>query len=204
MSVKSVNTEELRSMSNTEGLVLQGCGGELKEWIDGINGLFKRSGILLEDSEFKEDDCYTFKNGELTCLLFPFSDDISIDLGKMAMWRLQTHQDLGGTWFSDYVDNRLGGFIKENDSPEEKAKPDCALIGEDGNVFNLMAIASRTLKEHGMAEEAKEMCQRVRESGSYYDALAIMGEYVNITAKEDMSEFTGDDETVYEEIDYSE
>lgn len=188
MSVKSVNTEELRSMSNTEGLVLQGCGGELKEWIDGINGLFKRSGILLEDSEFKEDDCYTFKNGEFTCLLFPFSDDISIDLGKMAMWRLQTHQDLGGTWFSDYVDNRLGGFIKENDSPEEKAKPDCALIGEDGNVFNLMGIASRTLKEKGMANEAKEMCERVRSSGSYYEALGVIGEYVNITSSEDMTE----------------
>ena len=188
MSVKTVNTEELRSMSSTEGLVLQGCGGELKEWIDGINGLFKRSGILLEDSEFKEDDCYTFKNGDLTCLLFPFSDDISIDLGKMAMWRLQTHQDLGGTWFSDYVDNRLGGFIKENDSPEEKAKPDCALIGEDGNIFNLMGIASRTLKDNGMANEAKEMCERVRSSGSYYEALGVIGEYVNITSSEDMTE----------------
>ena len=188
MSVKTVNTEELRSMSSTEGFVLQGCGGELKEWIDGINGLFKRSGILLEDSEFKEDDCYTFKNGDLTCLLFPFSDDISIDLGKMAMWRLQTHQDLGGTWFSDYVDNRLGGFIKENDSPEEKAKPDCALIGEDGNIFNLMGIASRTLKEKDMANEAKEMCERVRSSGSYYEALGVIGEYVNITSSEDMTE----------------
>ncbi len=188
MSVKTVNTEELRSMSSTEGLVLQGCGGELKEWIDGINGLFKRSGILLEDSEFKEDDCYTFKNGDLTCLLFPFSDDISIHLGKMAMWRLQTHQDLGGTWFSDYVDNRLGGFIKENDSPEEKAKPDCALIGEDGNIFNLMGIASRTLKENGMANEAQEMCERVRSSGCYYEALGVIGEYVNITSSEDMTE----------------
>ena len=188
MSVKTVNTEELRSMSSTEGLVLQGCGGELKEWIDGINGLFKRSGILLEDSEFKEDDCYTFKNGDLTCLLFPFNEDISVDLGKMAMWRLQTHQDLGGTWFSDYVDNRLGGFIKETDSPEEKAKPDCALIGEDGNIFNLMGIASRTLKETGMANEAKEMCERVRSSGSYYEALGVIGEYVNITSSEDMTE----------------
>ncbi len=188
MSVKSVNTEELRSMSNTEGLVLQGCGGELKEWIDGINGLFKRSGILLEDSEFKEDDCYTFKNGDVTCLLFPFNDDISVDLRKMAMWRFQTHQDLGGTWFSDYVDNRLGGFIKENETPKEKLKPDCALIGEDGNIFNLMGIASRTLKEHGMADEAKEMCERVRSSGSYYEALGVIGEYVNITSSEDMTE----------------
>lgn len=27
----------------------------------------------------------------------------------------------------------------------EKKKPDCKLIGEDGNIFNLMGIASRTL-----------------------------------------------------------
>ena len=197
MAIKRINMTDLRGYEGREGLILQGCGGDPQEWIDGINGLFKRSGILLEDSEFKEDDCYTFKNGELTCLLFPFSDDISIDLGKMAMWRLQTHQDLGGTWFSDYVDNRLGGFIKDT---QEQSKPDCALIGADGNIFNLMGIASRTLKEHGMAEEAKEMCERVRESGNYYDALAIIGEYVNITSTEDMNE--SPDEDMYEEIDY--
>lgn len=173
-------------MSYTEGLVLQGCGGELKEWIDGINGLFKRAGILLEGSEFKEDDCYSFKNGDVTCLLFPFSDNVSIDLGKMAMWRLQTHSELGGTWLSDYVDNRLGGFIKDNDTPKEKIKPDCALIGEDGNIFNLMGIASRTLKNNGMADDAKEMCERIKASGSYYEALGIIGEYVNITSSDDV------------------
>ena len=186
MSVKSITTEDLRKMSNTEGLVLQGCGGELKEWIDGINGLFRRAGILLEGSEFKEDDCYSFMNGDLTCLLFPFNDNVSIDLGKMAMWRLQTHSELGGTWLSDYVDNRLGGFIKDNDAPKEKVKPDCALIGEDGNIFNLMGIASRTLKNNGMADDAKEMCERIQASGSYYEALGIIGEYVNITSVDDV------------------
>ncbi len=30
----------------------------------------------------------------------------------------------------------------------EKRKPDCPLIGQDGNVFNLIGIASRTLKEY--------------------------------------------------------
>ena len=35
-------------------------------------------------------------------------------------------------------------------------KPKCKLIGEDGNIFNLMSIASKTLKETGMEEEAKE------------------------------------------------
>ena len=29
----------------------------------------------------------------------------------------------------------------------ERNKPDCPLIGQDGNVFNIVGIASRTLKD---------------------------------------------------------
>lgn len=62
-------------------------------------------------------------------------------------------------------------------------KPDCELIGQDGNIFNLMGIASRTLKENGMVEQAQEMYERITGSGchNYYQALGIIGEYVNIT-----------------------
>lgn len=38
------------------------------------------------------------------------------------MWRLQTHELFGGTWLSDYVPNRLGGFVlceEESDESEE-------------------------------------------------------------------------------------
>ena len=31
-------------------------------------------------------------------------------------------------------------------------KPKCALIGQDGNILNLVGIASRTLKQNGMKE----------------------------------------------------
>ncbi len=65
---------------------------------------------------------------------------------------------------------------------QQKMKPDCPLIGEDGNIFRLMGIASRTLKENGMVEEAKEMCSKVTQSGSYDEALSVLGEYVNITS----------------------
>lgn len=60
----------------------------------------------------------------------------------------------------------------------EKEKPLAPLIGEDGNVFNLIAIAQRSLKEVGQAEEAKEMYARIRDSHSYNEALAIMFDYV--------------------------
>ena len=98
------------------------------------------------------------------------------------MWRLQTHETFGGTWLSDFVPNRLGGFIGEP-SPEPE-KPDCALIGQDGNIFNLVGIAACTLREHDLKDQAKEMKDRVFACGSYGEALCIIGEYVNITDSE--------------------
>ena len=59
-------------------------------------------------------------------------------------------------------------------------KPDCKLIGEDGNIFNLMARAIKTLRENNLSEEAKEMRERITSSESFDEALCIIGEYVNI------------------------
>ena len=74
-----------------------------------------------------------------------------------------------------------------NDNKPKK-KPDCPLIGQDGNIFNLMGIASKTLRRNGMADEAKEMVSRITASGSYYEALNIIEEYVNITSVNDEDE----------------
>ena len=138
-----------------------------------------RAGILKDGSKFK--DVSTFQYGELTCLLYPF-EDVKLEIGKLAMWRLQTHETFGGTWLSDFVPNRLGGFIGEP-APEPE-KPDCALIGQDGNIFNLVGIAARILREHDLKKQAQEMKDRVFASGSYSEALCIIGEYVNITDSE--------------------
>lgn len=186
MSVKKIRAEELRRMNGQEGLVLQGCGGELQDWVDGINDMLIKSDILFDGTKFKAENCLAFENEGLTNLLFPFSEDVKLNMGKLAMWRLQTHSNFGGKWLSDYVDNRLGGFIPEKAS--EQKKPDCKLIGEDGNIFNLMGIASRTLRQNGMAEQAVEMRDRIRASGSYDEALCIIGEYVNITGGDDLDE----------------
>ena len=183
MSVKSITTEELRRMWHDEGLILRGCGGNLDEWVEGINNLLTENGILQDGTRFH--DCSTFEHDGLTCLLFPFSDDVKIDVGKLSMWRVQTHGNFGGTWLSDYVLNCLGGFLPAEQEPQ---KPDCPLIGQDGNIFNLMGIAAQTLRRAGLADQAKEMLDRIRESGSYYQALGVIGEYVNITSADDMGE----------------
>lgn len=62
----------------------------------------------------------------------------------------------------------------------KRNKPDCKLIDEDGNIFNLMARATITLRENGLSEDVTEMRKRTTSSGSYDEALCIIGEYVNI------------------------
>lgn len=172
MKINQITLTDLHRMNGKEGLILQGCGGEIKEWMDGINKMLTDKGILLDNTKF--ENVSVFKSDGVTCILYPF-ETVHLDIGKAAMWRLQSYTAFAGMWLSDYVDNRLGGF------EAEKVKPDCALIGCDSNIFNLMGIASHTLKQNGMAEEAEMMRTRIRGAENYCEALNIIGEYVNIT-----------------------
>ena len=161
MPIERITADDLRDMEHQEGLVLQGCGGEAQEWLDGINDLLTQDGILQNGNRF--ETVKVFQHDGLTNLLFPF-EGIQVDMGKLAMWRLQTHGAFGGTWLSDYVPNR----------------PLCSLLGQDGNIFHLMGIAARVLRQNGMAAEAKEMQTRIMGGAchSYEEALGIISEYV--------------------------
>ena len=66
---------------------------------------------------------------------------------------------------------------KENNMDK---KPKCKLIGEDGNIFNLVGIAARTLRQNGMEEQAKELCERLKEQPDYDHALMLIANYVDI------------------------
>ncbi|WP_461206084.1 hypothetical protein [Clostridium sp. DL1XJH146] len=59
-------------------------------------------------------------------------------------------------------------------------KPKCKLLGEDGNIFLILGRVSRTLKDNGEADKAKECSDRVMASGSYDEALSIIMEYVEV------------------------
>ena len=59
-------------------------------------------------------------------------------------------------------------------------KPKVKLIGQDGNVFNLIGICSRALKNAGQKEKAKEMSEKIFKCGSYSEALSIMMEYCDV------------------------
>jgi hypothetical protein len=59
-------------------------------------------------------------------------------------------------------------------------KPPCKLIGKNGNIFNLLGLASRTLKDAGLDAEVEQMRERVLGSSSYDEALTIIGQYVHV------------------------
>jgi len=136
---------------------------DLKDWISGQNS--DGLGEGFEQQDFDVDE------GRLSVSLWDFNE-----------YFIYTEEE-----FEQYLNSN-----KNKDVATERRKPDCELIGQDGNIFNLMGIASRTLRRNGMSEEATEMCNRIRESDSYGSALCIIGEYVNITGPdEDMSDNEG-------------
>lgn len=169
--IREKTTEDLRHMTDEEGLILQGCGGDLQEWVDGINDLLTQEGILLNGTKFEH--AATFQHDGLTNLLFSF-EGVQLNVGNLAMWRIQTHSQFGGTWLSDYVPNRLGGFIQE----QKPVKPKMELLGRDGNIFSIMGTASQLLQMAGMHDQNKEMIDRVTSCRDYDQALHIISEYV--------------------------
>lgn len=169
--IQEKTTEDLRHMTGEEGLILQGCGGDLQEWVDGINDLLTQEGILLNGTRFEH--AATFQHDGLTNLLFSF-EGVQLNVEKLAMWRIQTHSQFGGTWLSDYVPNRLGGFIQK----QRPAKPKMELLGRDGNIFSIMGTASQLLQMAGMHDQNREMIDRVTSCSDYDQALHIISEYV--------------------------
>ena len=97
-------------MGIQEGLILQGCGGDPQEWLDGINQILTDEGILKKGTRFKE--AYTFEHDGLICLLFPFKERMAIEMGRLAMWRLQTHPHFGAPGCLTMSRTGSGAFSK--------------------------------------------------------------------------------------------
>ncbi len=98
-TIQHVTADDIRKMTDMEGLILQGCGGDPREWLDGINETLTYEEILKDGDAFKE--IYVFQHDGLTNILFSM-EDVNLDIGKLAMWRLRNHSTFGGTWLSDY------------------------------------------------------------------------------------------------------
>ena len=69
-------------------------------------------------------------------------------------------------------------FEKTQEQVQMTQRPKMKLLGEDGNIFDIMSRASRLLKNAGQSDKAKEMCNRVMSCDSYHKALNVISEYV--------------------------
>lgn len=174
--MKWITHDDLRRMHGTEGLIIQGCGGDLQEWVDGINRILTSERLLLDGTSFTES--MAFKHDGVTCILFPFTDSVKVDIGRLAMWRLYSYGTFAGTWLSDFVDNELGGFLP---NPPKANRPVCRISNDEDSVFRLMEAAAHVLNDSGMPDEALEMCHRIIDSDGYDNAVKIADEYVAIS-----------------------
>lgn len=116
--MRRITIDELKRMTDTEGLILQGCGGDLQEWISGINEILTEEKILKNGDTFK--DVAVFEHNGLPNLLFNMKN-VNLDIGKLAIWRISSHEVFGGTWLSDYLINQCGmGDEQENVTNDEE------------------------------------------------------------------------------------
>jgi rRNA processing protein Krr1/Pno1 len=78
--------------------------------------------------------------------------------------------------------NNVLAEVKTNTTTKAKTlrKPKAKVIGKDGNVFNLIGICQRALKDAKQEDKAKEMCEKIFMSKSYDEALAIMADYCDL------------------------
>lgn len=54
------------------------------------------------------------------------------------------------------------------------------LVGEDGNVFNVIGRVSRGLKKAGLEDEARQFQQEALQCASYDEVLRLVFEYVEV------------------------
>ena len=60
-------------------------------------------------------------------------------------------------------------------------KPKVKLVGQDGNIYNLMGIAAEALEMANQKDKADEMIEKIMSSHSYYKALNIIREYCEVS-----------------------
>ena len=88
-------------------MILQGCGGDLNDWVNGFTDMLKDEGIVNDSFSF--DEVYSFENNNLINLAFAINNE-NLDIGKLAIFRLKIRNDFGAMWLSDYIVN---GYIKD-------------------------------------------------------------------------------------------
>ena len=116
----TITISELRERKEKEfAIVVMGAGGSSEEWKDGIAKELVKKEIVPEGEVFKEVHTLSGnvmgEKGRTDLVLF-FVDGLKIEVGKLAMWRLQNHFV---KWTDDFVVNSGEDYGLEPLSDEE-------------------------------------------------------------------------------------
>lgn len=129
---------------------------------------------LLKDSIHKLKDCHVNRNLHHR---EQFLQKRLLDVAEDSM-RVVAYLDM---------QDELEKMRQEEMKMKQNRKPKCPMIGSDGNVFNLIGLAQKSLLAVNEEDSAKELQERVFQSGSYDEALNIMQEYVEVTSIDEFS-----------------
>jgi hypothetical protein len=141
---------------------------------DGLYFVFNNVPAKGADKQYSHFSVYEMETGKKLFTVVPSNPNVK---NQAEVW-VNDELKLSGSWSEAVKYLRCG-----NKTPEVApiTKPVAKLIGEDGNVFNLLGICSRTLKAAGQGDLAKNLLYRVtHDTRSYDEALAVMAEYVEI------------------------
>lgn len=89
-----------------EALVFMGAAGPSSDWINGIHNLLFAEGITHDknsDTFWQHVETLPVRPGR-TDLVLHF-DPAAVDIGRLAIWRVQNRGRFDVMWLSDYIDN---------------------------------------------------------------------------------------------------
>jgi hypothetical protein len=67
-----------------------------------------------------------------------------------------------------------------SEANRQTEKPVVKLLGEDGNVFNIIGLTAQALKRAGLSEQAKEYTVKAFAAGSYDEVLRLSMRYCEV------------------------
>jgi hypothetical protein len=80
--------------------------------------------------------------------------------------------------------NLYDGCIYLGSCGETEMKPECELIGKNGNVFNLIALVRKTLRDKDLFAELDQFDTDLEElkktGGNYDDVLVLIMKFVEV------------------------
>lgn len=179
---------------------------EVETRVDMYLHLWNRRNFKLEFVEINTSDLeYALKDGFITESEFYEAKNIDLDINGedyglflSQIKEFTTLKEIKSVTYLQFEDKEYDGaykvtfrngnircfgwkdFVHGLKEIKGLFKPRCKLIGQDGNIFNLIGIASRSLRHAGLADKAKEMAEKVTHCGSYTEALSIIMDYVEV------------------------